>query len=68
MNVICVGVYWPSDRTTPDYSTTISSIHGFIDCVIDNNPGCQLMITGDLNFQCCTDDKGYAVFCHLLMI
>jgi len=38
-------VYYPSDQISPDYSTICSIFK----------------ITGDFNFQCCTDDKGYEV-------
>jgi len=43
MNFICVGVYWSRDRTSPDYSTMICIIFGFIYSVIDNHPGCHLV-------------------------
>ena len=62
IRIIFFGVYFPSDRGSPDYSATICSIIGFIESVLDDNPGCKAIITGDFNFQCCTGDKGYEVF------
>jgi len=43
--VICVGIYFPADRSSPDYINSISSINGFIDSIIDNNPGYTLLAT-----------------------
>jgi len=62
MRIILVGVFFPSARGSPDYSATIYTITGFIEYVLDDNPGCKAVITGDFNFQCRTGDKGYEVF------
>ena len=55
-------MYFPSDRGSPDHSATICSITGFIESVLDDNPGYKAIITGDFIFQCRTSDKGYEVF------
>jgi exonuclease III len=62
LHVICVGVYFPCDRSSPEYINSICSINGFIESVIDDNPGYKILITGDFNFQCIVGDKGYDVF------
>jgi len=65
LHVICVGVYFPADHSSPDYINSICSINGFIDSIIDNNPGYKHIISGDFNFQCVAGDKDYDVFHRL---
>ena len=55
-------MYFPCDRNSPEYINSICSINGFIESVIDDNPGYKILITGDFNFQCIVGDKGYDVF------
>ena len=65
LHVICICVYFPSDRSSSEYINSICSINGFIESVIDDNPGCKILITGDFNFQCINGDKGYDIFSSL---
>lgn len=61
-HILCVGVYFPCDRSSYDYSASIGSINGFIEAMIDKCPGYKLIVAGDFNFQCVADDKGFDIF------
>ena len=45
LHIICVGVYFPCDRNNPEYIDSICGITGFIDSLIDDNPGYQILIS-----------------------
>ena len=66
LQVICVGLYFPSDRNNlQEYVDSLCSINGFIESVIDDNPGYKILLTGDFNFPCNVGDKGYDLFMSL---
>ena len=58
-HILCVGVYFPCDHSSHDYSAAIGSINGFIEAMIDKFPGYKLIVAGDFIFQCVAGDKGF---------
>ena len=62
IRIILVGVYFPYDRNSPNYSAGVCSITGFIESVLTDNPGFNVIVAGDFNFACNAGDKGYSIF------
>jgi hypothetical protein len=65
LHIICVGAYFPYDKSSHDYSACICSITGFIESLVSDNPGYKTICTGDYNFECNVNDKGYRIFSQL---
>ena len=47
IRIILVGVYFSYDRNSPNYSAGVCSVTGFIESVLTDNPGFNVIVAGD---------------------
>jgi len=58
-SVIMFGCYFPYDDHGSMYGNSVCNVLGFIESVIELNPGCPVCVTGDFNFECVSNSSGY---------
>ena len=60
VNMLFFACYFPVCGNSTQYINSLTRIFGFIDSVININPGFKICVLGDLNFEC--NDNKYVLW------
>ena len=63
LNFLLIGCYFPFNDHTNLYEERVCSMVGFIESIVLNNPGSQICVVRDFNFECKNGQPGYDIFC-----
>jgi len=58
-------VYFPCKDNTINYQNDISDCLGFMEQCVQMSDRNDVMISGDINFECCCNNVGYKAFLSL---
>ena len=62
INMLLFACYFPVCDNSTQYVNSLTRLLGFIDSIINTNPGYKICVLGDLNFECNDNNPGYVLY------